>query len=62
MVKHIAFAGIIVHFDAEEGTPEHVLAGMARAQFMSEYRAGDLDEYEVGVSDIQLHPDVEAVA
>jgi len=61
MVKHIAFAGIIVHFDAEEGTPEHVLAGMARAQFMDETLCV-LDEYEVGVSDIQLHPDVEAVA
>ena len=61
MVKHIAFAGIIVEFDAELGTPEHVLAGMAREQFMDKTLCV-LDEYEVGVADIQLHPDVKAVA
>lgn len=62
MVKHIAFAGIIVEFDAELGTPEHLLARLAREQFMAEYAVGDLEEYEVGVTDIQLHPDAEAVA
>lgn len=61
MVKHIAFAGIIVEFDAELGTPEHVLADLAREQFMDKTLCV-CDEYEVGVADIQLHPDAEAVA
>jgi len=61
MVKHIAFAGIIVEFDAELGTPEHVLAGLAREQFMDKTLCV-LDECDVGVADIQLHPEAEAVA
>lgn len=58
-VRHIAFAGIVVEFDAPLGLPEHLLAGLAREQCLRELGERTIEEYEVGVTEIQLHPDEE---
>lgn len=59
MRKYIAFAGIVVDFEADSSMSEMDMARLAREQFMDKTLCV-LDEYEVGVADIQLHPDEEA--
>lgn len=52
----IAFAGIVVAFEAPEDN-EAALADRARKTFMEKLGAdADITEFDIGVADIQLHP------
>jgi len=54
--RWIAFVGVIVEFDAENAG-EAALAGIAREAFLNRALNGEpIEEWDVGVTDIQLHP------
>ena len=54
--RWIAFAGIVVEFEAPEDS-EAALADRARRAALARFRDNSpIDEWEIGVTDIQLHP------
>lgn len=54
--RWIAFAGIVVAFEAPEDS-EAALADRARKVALEMFRSGEpIEEWDIGVSDIQLHP------
>jgi len=59
MSKHIAFAGIIVDFEVDESMSEAQKASVARQQFKDKVFAGKIEIWDIGVTDIRLHPDEE---
>ena len=54
MVKWLSFAGVLITVEAPQGTPEHVVAALAREKLLGQLGEGSAIRAEdIGVSDIQ---------